>query len=509
MSKHLIKIDNPQHCAMSVAHAGKDNQYCEAGEVVAIDWQPSAGWGLQEAHYTDEDGNVVDIDLTLREFTMPAKAVTIGGTAKRFVLPDWKGADAAINAVSVSHSDLLAAIAAGSLETGTWYRITDYTCTTTQENTQSAGHQFDIVVMALDGSHLCETAFAAHHDGDTYFANSDLSAWVLKYSIENDTDRFAWADEENGKGVVFGMVDEFGNDLPYDFKNIQFLRHKKDLDNVVNGAQWLEDEQSAEALVVAAANSVASLATANKTVKSFLYGFENIVTASDISGLLEYEGIQYEDDDQYAVLYSSEDYGYGVVAKVLDDTKACYTFHADNDGDASLLASNGIEDNVIGIYRVNGAMTLPNGVMFGTNHKKCTVGNDCSYWTCGNSCFSWTCGNDCSYWTCGNDCSYWTCGNSCSYWTCGNSCSSWTCGNDCSYWTCGNSCSYWETTSISSSQNNPLKYFHLLDGVQGEEGDPLDLGGEGLQANKDFSQYVGLKTNGTLHIWNPADGSGT
>ena len=89
MSKHLIKIDNQQHCALSVAHAGKDNQYCESGEVVAIAWQPSSGWGLQEAHYTDEDGNVVSIDLSLREFTMPAKAITIGGTAKRFVLQDW------------------------------------------------------------------------------------------------------------------------------------------------------------------------------------------------------------------------------------------------------------------------------------------------------------------------------------------------------------------------------------------------------------------------------------
>ncbi len=205
MSKHLIKIDNPQHCALSVAHAGLDNQYCEAGEVVAIDWQPSSGWGLQEAHYTDEDGNVVAIDLTLREFTMPAKAITIGGTAKRFVIQDWKGADTAINAVAVSHSDLIAAIAAGKLETGTWYRITDYQCTTTQEGTKSAGHQFDIVVMAVDESHLCETAFATHHEGDTYFANSDLSAWVLKYSIDNDTDRFAWADDENGKGVVYGM----------------------------------------------------------------------------------------------------------------------------------------------------------------------------------------------------------------------------------------------------------------------------------------------------------------
>ena len=89
MSKHLIKIDNPQHCALSVAHAGLDNQYCEAGEVVAIDWHPSSGWGLQEAHYTDEDGNVVSIDLSIREFTMPAKAIVVSGTAKRFVIQDW------------------------------------------------------------------------------------------------------------------------------------------------------------------------------------------------------------------------------------------------------------------------------------------------------------------------------------------------------------------------------------------------------------------------------------
>lgn len=89
MSKHLIKIDNPQHCALSVAHAGLDNQYCESGEVVAIDWHPSAGWGLQEAHYTDEDGNVVSIDLSVREFTMPAKAIVVSGTAKRFVIQDW------------------------------------------------------------------------------------------------------------------------------------------------------------------------------------------------------------------------------------------------------------------------------------------------------------------------------------------------------------------------------------------------------------------------------------
>ena len=90
MSKHLIEREKDiTHGTISWAHGGKDDQYCEAGETVVIDWQPDAKWGLQEAHYTDEDGNVVPIDITTKSFTMPAKAVTVGGTFKRFVIQDW------------------------------------------------------------------------------------------------------------------------------------------------------------------------------------------------------------------------------------------------------------------------------------------------------------------------------------------------------------------------------------------------------------------------------------
>lgn len=52
-----------------------------------------------------------------------------------------------------------------------------------------------------------------------------LSAWSLKYCLDNDTKRFYWADREVGKGVIYRMIDEHGNDLPYDFKNIQFKRY--------------------------------------------------------------------------------------------------------------------------------------------------------------------------------------------------------------------------------------------------------------------------------------------
>ena len=87
--KHLIKIESVAHGVLGVRHAGLDQQYCEAGEIVTLKWQPDAGWGLQEAHYTDGYGNVTAIEGG--EFAMPNKDITIGGTFRRFVLDDWTG----------------------------------------------------------------------------------------------------------------------------------------------------------------------------------------------------------------------------------------------------------------------------------------------------------------------------------------------------------------------------------------------------------------------------------
>lgn len=247
----------------------------------------------------------------------------------------------------------------GQLIAGSLYRITDYNCTTTQENTKSAGHQFDIVLLALSANKLAEEgwammnesnvydvtfsdgvtkkwyiylAFKAQQEGDVdyynfvdastllgleevedsmfsideenktatatfpsteltkenvtynYFQNSNLSAWKVWYCLDNDTSRFAWADDGEGptiiiqnspysrkadedtndyfawwseeegilytttpnpsvgdatyddtfayntvitavsgfgRGVIYRLIDEWNNDCPYDFKNIQ------------------------------------------------------------------------------------------------------------------------------------------------------------------------------------------------------------------------------------------------------------------------------------------------
>ena len=131
------------------------------------------------------------------------------------------------NLVYISWSSLKELRDNGKLIEGTQYRITDYQCTTVQEDTKSAGHQFDIIVTADSNNKLNEVARAIQHDGDTYFSKSKLEAWKIWYRLDNDTTHFAWADATNGKGVIYRMIDEFNNDIPYDFKNIQF-KHPKD-----------------------------------------------------------------------------------------------------------------------------------------------------------------------------------------------------------------------------------------------------------------------------------------
>lgn len=84
----------------------------------------------------------------------------------------------------------------GKLTPGMQYRITDYQCTTKQENTQSAGHQFDIIVTADSANKLNEKARACLHDGNTYFKDCNLAAWEIWYSLDNDTSRFRWADND-------------------------------------------------------------------------------------------------------------------------------------------------------------------------------------------------------------------------------------------------------------------------------------------------------------------------
>lgn len=123
----------------------------------------------------------------------------------------------------IEYSELVNLRNNGQLIPGMWYELLDYIPTTTQDNTDVTDHVFDILLLATSNNTLSEEAKAVRHEGDNYYPDYvQFNAWKIWYCLDNDTSRFFWADEENGKGVIYRMIDEFGNDCPYDFKNILF-----------------------------------------------------------------------------------------------------------------------------------------------------------------------------------------------------------------------------------------------------------------------------------------------
>ena len=138
----------------------------------------------------------------------------------------WDRITNMVNLINTTYTQLKSSRDNGELIPGQFYRITDYVTTTTQAETQSAGHVFDVIVRADSVNVLNENAYAIQHEGDTYFNDSNLSAWRLKYTLDNDTTKYAWADDTNGKGVIYEMIDEFDNRCGYDFKNIQMKFYK-------------------------------------------------------------------------------------------------------------------------------------------------------------------------------------------------------------------------------------------------------------------------------------------
>lgn len=66
---------------------------------------------------------------------------------------------------------------------------------------------------------------------ETKLVPVNMNAWELKYCLDNDKELFDWA-ATDGKGVIYYLKDEFGNEAPYDFKNVMFQR--KNITSVSN-----------------------------------------------------------------------------------------------------------------------------------------------------------------------------------------------------------------------------------------------------------------------------------
>ena len=370
----------------------------------------------------------------------------------------------------ITYAELVALRGSSSLVAGMQYRITDYACTTTQENTQSAGHPFDVIVTADSENTLNEKARAIQHEGDTYFVDCNLSAWKIWYCLDNDSTRFAWADSTNGKGVIYRMIDEWNNDVPYDFKNIQFAR------------DWS---------VIAPDSGLAGTIYCY-TFSVFLDGFSEDATANDESvkakeciesdgeGFFGNNKITLRNADVYLLndIIFFTNWGNNNI-KHYNNTfgNGCYsiTFGGDcysnafrgecysntfGDGCYSNTFGNGCSNNT---FRDSCYSNT-----FGNGCSNNTFGGDCYSITFGKSCSNNTFGDGCSNNTFGGDCYSNTFGNYCYYNTFRGSCSNNTFGNYCYFNTFGNNCKYikFSSTSSATTKYNYYQQNHFGDGCK-------------------------------------------
>lgn len=129
---------------------------------------------------------------------------------------------ATVAPISVTYSTLVNMVNAGTLNPEQTYLIIDYQTTTTQPYTIAINAGFNVIVKAATNTSLYPEAKIIAEDTEViYFSYEKCKIW---YDINNDTDKYLWADSTNGKGVIYRMIDEYDNDLPYDFKSINFRR---------------------------------------------------------------------------------------------------------------------------------------------------------------------------------------------------------------------------------------------------------------------------------------------
>ena len=452
----------------------------------------------------------------------PASMIAQDGT-HRFVTDaekaEWNGKTGVLSALhSVSYAELVALRNGKQLRPGHHYRITNFVTTVANDaEARSAGHPFDIIVLATAADTLSEEARAIVNENYAeYFATANLAAWKVWYCLDNDTTRFQWADEANGRGVIYRLVDEWQNDCPYDFKNVQFKRCLTGgsfVDDVVDDWDWKnthyilsEDMGHFSNMAIKSTNDYRWFFTFSQADNADL---DNLRDASLTRLALETEVGAYfnkacncntmrpyytsalVDDAAYVVqalnniILSSFDGGDGGAIKIYGNTFDidCYntTLH-----DHCYCNTFGI-----GCCDVVGFKLCQN-----------RFGGGCNKNVFGNSCSNNTFGNDCDGNTFGNGCYSNTFGNSCDGNTFGNDCDGNTFGNYLCYLIADDNVKYVAVVTAISSPGY-VQRARILNGTSGSNSsNRLQIA---FKTNAKGCQFAGLNSSGILKIWTPAD----
>ena len=366
--------------------------------------------------------------------------------------------------INVLYADLVSLRDGGNLIPGQFYRITDYVTTVANDTeARSAGHPFDLLVMATSNNTLSEEAKAikSSRDSNGYFTDANLNAWKVWYSLDNDTTRFQWADTENGKGVIWRMIDEWQNDCPYDFKNVQFKRYK-----VTPTTPVPEDVEEQQLLADLDGTYIGTNAEMQGLTVEDYDDFVWVYTFSfgdRLSTPVDASLMGYVNDEQGEGYGYKGYYGDNVILpctchQTIDDEQQSVfclnnvVWFTNNVKYRSLICGNRIDSDCINMTLSGHGTHIKHdcqniimgdgcfGNTIGVGCSSCTFGNDCLGNTFGNDCLGNTFGNDFQQNTFGNNCYENTFGNNCYENTFGNYCYSNTFGNECYNNTFGNDC---------------------------------------------------------------------
>ena len=116
------------------------------------------------------------------------------------------------NIITVTYDELIDLINNTELFPGCLYKITDYQTKVTAKGCYSNEQTLTLLVMAISEECLSTNGYIIDSDGFIY---------EVKYHVDNDTNRFAFA-SKSGKGTIYWMKDTNNNEAPFDFISIKW-----------------------------------------------------------------------------------------------------------------------------------------------------------------------------------------------------------------------------------------------------------------------------------------------
>jgi hypothetical protein len=305
------------------------------------------------------------------------------------------------NIINITYSELKSLRDNSQLVPCKQYRITDYITTTTEDNTRSAGHQFDIIVTANDVNTLSHLAKAVLHEGDTYFTSCNITRWQLWYDIDNNIELYKWADAENGKGVIYRMIDDRNNDCPYDFKNILFYTDRYDDDeNTSSDNYYYTFSHILNNTLIDSSTSLSDL-LCNNNVINYLIDYE-ILDPSNIT--------QLKRRLNFNIFKCTDTYGMCCGNKLNNDCfQNIFSQHCIyNILDANCMYNTFNNEVMLNVLNYGCSYNMfnygCNSNILRWNSNENTFGTHCSNNILNSNCSNNILDNDCSYNTFGNNC---------------------------------------------------------------------------------------------------------